>query len=343
MSSITPSTTKRDSQELPRFTENPDFPKFAAKVRSHRKNLFRKQVETVQVNIGKLCNQACSHCHVDSGPNKTRENMGQKVYDQLVSLLKASPEVKTIDLTGGAPELNPFFRPLVTEARALGLEVIDRCNLTVLSVPGQEDTAQFLRDHAVHVVASLPCYSADNVDKQRGDGVFEASIIGLQTLNALGYGKPGEPKIDLVYNPLGASLPGPQKELEESYKKMLWQEFDIVFNSLYCITNMPIKRFLFDLKRQNKLESYMQLLLENFNPNAIDQLMCKNQVSVSWDGKIFDCDFNQMLNIPVGVKAKTLFDLESFEPLEEANILTADHCYGCTAGAGSSCTGALVD
>jgi len=317
---------------------------FGAKLKSESLELKRVHMDTLQVNIGKLCNQACRHCHVESGPTKTRENMDSKTFEKLCSLIDASRNIQTLDITGGAPELNPHFRSLVKFARSKGIEVIDRCNLTVLFEPGQEDTAAFLAEQGAQVVASLPCYSRKNVDQQRGNGVFDKSIRGLQMLNELGYGKEGSGlSLNLVYNPGGPSLPPAQETLQEQYKVELKEDFGIEFNQLFTITNMPIKRFLVDLKRAGKLEEYMNLLVQSFNPTAVDSLMCKSLVSISWDGRIYDCDFNQMLNIELAPQLpRTIWEMESFDELENSKILTADHCYGCTAGAGSSCTGALL-
>ena len=320
------------------------WPVFKKKLAQHGCTLAKGTVTTVQVNLGKLCNQACFHCHVDAGPNKLRENMSAATVDHLLEIIQKTATVQTVDLTGGAPELNPNFRRMVRELTARGIQVIDRCNLTVLFEPGQEGLADFLAEHQVQVVASLPCYSMENVDAQRGDGVFEKSIEGLKILNNLGYGREGSGlTLDLVYNPLGATLPPSQPELERSYKEMLYREFEIVFNRLFCITNMPIKRFLADLKRQKKYETYMELLVNSFNLGSLDYLMCKSMVSISWDGQVYDCDFNQMLQVPVLGSAKNLDQIESFDQFAKTEIALADHCYGCTAGSGSSCGGALLD
>ncbi len=309
----------------------------------------REPTSTLQVNVGKLCNQTCRHCHVDAGPHKKRENMGLETVHRILELIEKSPSIKKIDITGGAPELNAHFRLLVRESRKRGLEVIDRCNLTVLFVEGQEDTAEFLAEQGVHVIASLPCYTSGNVDLQRGDGVFAQSIRALQKLNSLGYaqsathgyGKNGKLELDLVYNPIGPTLPPASDQLEKDYKLKLKADFDIDFNQLYTITNMPIKRFLVDLKRQNSLQSYMSLLCENFNVAAVSKLMCRTHLSISWDGKIYDCDFNQMLDMPVENQS-TIFTIQSFDDVKKTSIQFAEHCFGCTAGAGSSCTGSLV-
>lgn len=319
---------------------------FSQKMADSNKDLKRRKITTVQVNIGKLCNQTCLHCHVESGPHKTRENMTATTVSRLLELIDKYEGVGLVDITGGAPELNPHFKDFVVGLRSRGIRVIDRCNLTVLFESGQEETPEFLAHHGVEVVASLPCYSSDNVDKQRGDGVFDKSIRGLQRLNQLGYGRPSSGlKLDLVYNPVGPHLPPSQKQLEKDYKKRLFDDFGIEFNGLFCITNMPIKRFLYDLKKQKKYEEYMQLLVDNFNPQAAESIMCRDLISVSWDGKIYDCDFNQMLSIPLGDRreeTKTIFDIESISELESFPIATRSHCFGCTAGAGSSCGGALL-
>lgn len=303
--------------------------------------ITRRTLGTLQVNVGKLCNQACNHCHVDAGPKRT-ENMELRTVERILELLKKEPGIQTVDITGGAPELNPHFRLLVAEVRKMKKEVIDRCNITVLFEKGQEDTAVFLRDQGVQIVASLPCYTKANVDRQRGNGVFKKSIEGLRLLNHLGYGKPGSGlMLNLVYNPGGPDLPGSQQGLETDYKRELSAEFDLHFNHLFTITNMPIKRFLQALEREHKLEEYMQLLLDHFNPEAAMGVMCRELVSVGWDGLIHDCDFNQMLEIPVAGKRTTLWDIDSLSDLSRGAIAFDNHCYGCTAGAGSSCGGAL--
>ena len=301
----------------------------------------RTALKTLQVNVGKLCNQACHHCHVEAGPKRT-EIMSVKTANRVLELLRETPGVETVDVTGGAPELCPSFRPIVQEARRLGLTVIDRCNLTVLYEKGQEDTADFLAANRVKVVASLPCYSKENVDKQRGRGVFDKSIRGLQLLNRLGYATPGSGlELDLVYNPLGDFLPPEEKGLEATYKRELSELFGIEFNRLYSITNMPIKRFLEDLLRNHKLDHYMTVLANAFNPRAAEGIMCRSLVSVGWDGQLYDCDFNQMLDIPLAGAKSTIWDRESFANLS-TSIEFGDHCYGCTAGAGSSCGGSIT-
>lgn len=304
--------------------------------------LDRTPVEILQINIGRLCNLACHHCHVEAGPMRT-ENMESATVDRVINLLENSETIHTVDLTGGAPELNPNFRRLVIAARKLNKQVIDRCNLTVLYEPGQEETAYFLKENGVHIVASLPCYSKKNVEQQRGRGVFDKSIEALKLFNKLGYGKTDSNlKLDLVYNPTGPFLPPSQEKLKRDYKAELKELFDIEFNELFTITNMPIKRFLKDLERSGKLSEYMELLANSFNPTAAKGIMCRSLVSVAWNGEIFDCDFNQMLELPLGAGRKTVWELNSFNELENKPITFANHCYACTAGAGSSCGGALV-
>jgi len=303
--------------------------------------LRRARTTTLQVNVGKRCNQACHHCHVEAGPTRT-EIMGEAVATRVLDLLGASASIATVDLTGGAPELNPHFRRLVIEAQKLGRHVIDRCNLTVLFEPGMEDLADFLAVHDVEVVASLPCYTAENVEKQRGRGVFDKSIEALRRLNALGYGHAGSPLVlNLVYNPVGAFLPPPQVELETRYKDELRRAFGIEFHCLLTITNMPIKRFAEFLVRQGQREAYMSLLVNHFNPGTVDGLMCRSLLSVGWDGALYDCDFNQMLELPLGAGVRTIWDVDTVDALATRPIATGTHCFGCTAGAGSSCGGAL--
>lgn len=304
--------------------------------------LTRAALTTVQVNLGKWCNQACLHCHVEAGPKRT-EQMAEATVLRLLALLESSPGIRTVDITGGAPEGNPHFRQLVEGARALGMHVIDRCNLTILQEHGHEDTAAFLAQHQVEVVASLPCYSIENVERQRGRGVFDRSIQGLRTLNALGYGQPDSPlRLNLVYNPGGPFLPPDQASLESEYRVRLDRDVGVVFHDLYTLTNVPIARFRTDLERMNRLQEYLGLLRDAFNPGAVDGVMCRSLVSVSWDGHLYDCDFNQMLELPAGDHPRTLWDIHGFGDLERGTIAVDDHCFACTAGAGSSCGGALV-
>jgi len=314
---------------------------FASTLRLHGfDGLQRSTVDTLQINVGKVCNQACHHCHVEAGPKRT-ESMTRETAERVLLLLQNTPEVESIDITGGAPELNPNFRALVREGRRLGKRVIDRCNLTVLLEPGFEDLAEFLRMYEVDVIASLPCYTAENVDKQRGRGVFERSIRALQLLNGLGYGQPWSSlQLDLVFNPGGASLPPPQQALEADYKTRLRLDFGIEFGHLLTLTNMPIRRFSDYLVRIGKQEDYGKLLADNFNAATVEQVMCRRLISVSWDGRLYDCDFNQMLELPSPGRY-SIWDIDSFRPVAQSSIQLGDHCFGCTAGAGSSCGGQL--
>ncbi len=300
-------------------------------------------VTTLQLNVTLRCNLACHHCHVESGP-KRAEAMAPGVVDRVLELLVASPSVRTLDLTGGAPEMHPQFKHLVESARGSGLDVIDRCNLTILCEPGYEDLPELFARHGVTVIASMPCYTKENVESQRGRNVFDRSIEGLRSLNRLGYGKSGSSlQLDLVYNPLGPVLPPPQAGLEEEYKCELMELFGIGFHRLLTITNMPIKRFGDMLVRRDQAAEYLSLLVNHFNAEVIPQLMCRSLVSVGHDGKLYDCDFNQALELPLGGgKPRTLWDLESLAELEDEPIATASHCFGCSAGAGSSCGGALA-
>lgn len=304
--------------------------------------LRRGALTTVQINVTKRCNLACRHCHVESSPKRT-EDLSREAAERIVQLLDASPEVDCLDLTGGAPELAETFRYLVQQGRARGLRVIDRCNLTVLFEDGQEDTAEFLAEHEVEVVASMPCYSKENVEAQRGTRVFDPSIRGLQRLNALGYGKPGSGlQLDLVYNPLGASLPPDVESLEKDYRRELGELLGIEFNQLIAIANMPIKRWADWLRRSGEYDGYLELLEDNFNPATVPNVMCREMVSIGYDGALYDCDFNQQLEMSAPVSARTIWDLKRFNELSEAEIATERHCFGCTAGSGSSCGGALV-
>ena len=311
-------------------------------VRTDFPALRRKPLDTLQVNLGYKCNQSCLHCHVNAGPNRTE--MMDEATTQLVLQVLAKRRIGTLDLTGGAPELNLHFRTLVQGARALGVRVIDRCNLTILSEPGQDDLAEFLARQGVEVTASLPCYSVANVDRQRGDGVFDRSIAGLQALNALGYGQDGTGLVlNLVYNPQGAVLPPPQGPLEADYKRELSQHFGIRFNHLFALTNMPVQRFGSTLLSKGVFDDYMQLLKSAYQPGNLDTVMCRSLISVDWQGQLYDCDFNQMLDLPAALGGKTrphLRDLLTADTTHAA-IRVADHCYGCTAGQGSSCGGAL--
>jgi radical SAM/Cys-rich protein len=305
-------------------------------------SLTARSIQTLQVNVGKLCNQTCHHCHVDAGPQRT-EIMTRDTIDQILGVLERTPQISTVDVTGGAPEMNPHFEHLVMECSRMGRHVIDRCNLTVFFVKGKDHVPQFLADHQVEIVASLPCYSQENVDQQRGKGVFDRSIAALKQLNALGYGIEGSGLLlNLVYNPLGPKLPPPQAELETDYKQELLQHFGLVFNRLYTITNMPINRFLDDLKAQGQTNEYFTLLLDSFNASALDGLMCRTLISVGWDGRLYDCDFNQMMDISVAPPYPQTIDDFDYQTLAQRRIVTEQHCYGCTAGCGSSCSGTLT-
>ena len=304
--------------------------------------LRRGAVTTLQLNVGKRCNQACHHCHVDAGPKRT-EAIDRSVAERVLALLERNPQLEVLDVTGGAPELSEHFRSLVAGARALGRRVIDRCNLTVLFEPGQEDTAEFLAAHEVDVVASLPCYSPANVDAQRGRGVFTASVAALRRLNGLGYGVAGSRlRLDLVYNPLGPVLPPAQPELEARYRQELREGHGVEFHRLLTLANMPIERFARDLERQGRLAEYQSLLVNHFNPATVDGLMCRSLISVGYDGRLYDCDFNQMLALEIPGPARTIFALDDLGALDGGGIATGPHCFGCTAGAGSSCSGAIA-
>lgn len=311
--------------------ENSDFPA-----------INRGQLSILQVNLGYVCNQQCLHCHVNAGPKRS-EIMKKETIEQIIEFLDAS-EVKLLDLTGGAPELNPNFRYLVEKARLLGVTVLDRCNLTILNEPGQEDLAAFLAENNVEITASLPCYIEDNVNKQRGKGVFEGSIQGLRKLNALGYGQADSGlTLNLVYNPVGPYLPPSQVTLEVDYKKHLGDDYGVRFNNLFTITNMPIQRFGSTLVSKGQFDDYMKLLRESFHTANLENVMCKNLISVDWKGNIYDCDFNQMLKLPATVSKKPKTHIADMigEDFKDKPIVVMDHCYGCTAGQGSSCGGAL--
>jgi len=313
---------------------------FALTLRHHGQTLRRAPLRVLQVNVGKLCNQACSHCHVEAGPNRT-EIMTAETVDEVLAAIRRCG-VRTVDLTGGAPELNPHFERVVREATALGCHVMDRCNLTVFEVPGKEHLPELLAEHRVEVVASLPCYLEGNVDLQRGRGVFERSIRGLRRLNALGYGAEGSGLLlNLVYNPVGTHLPPPQAELEADYRRELLERWGVRFNRLYTLANMPISRFAHVLRRDGEYDRYLELLANAFNPATVEGLMCRDTVSVGWDGRLYDCDFNQMLELPLVGPYRHVRDLGT-RGLEGAAVAVGDHCFGCTAGAGSSCGGALV-
>jgi radical SAM/Cys-rich protein len=298
-------------------------------------------LQVLQVNVGKLCNQTCRHCHVDAGPER-REVMSRETMALCLEVL-ATAGIPTLDVTGGAPEMNPHFRWLVAEARRLGRHVIDRCNLTILLAPGFDDLPEFLAGQRVEVVASLPCYLARNTDAQRGDGVFDRSITALRRLNALGYGRPDSGLVlTLVYNPLGPSLPPPQPDLEAAYRRELAGRYGVSFNRLYTITNMPISRFLEDLVRAGRLDEYLGKLVAAYNPAAAAGVMCRTTLSVGWDGRLYDCDFNQMLELELAPGLPRHIRDFGLDALGCRRIVTGQHCYGCTAGSGSGCQGAIV-
>jgi radical SAM/Cys-rich protein len=308
-------------------------------------DLRRGMVDIFQINVGKLCNQTCVHCHVNAGPRR-KEVMSHETIDRVIDWL-ARTDIATVDITGGAPEINPHFRYLVERINALApaRHIMDRCNLTIFFEAGQEHLPEFLAHRGIEVIASLPCYTAKNVDTQRGDGAFEKSIRALRWLNRLGYGTESRLPLQLVYNPVGAYLPGAQAELEADYRRELMEHFGIVFSRLYTITNMPIARFATWLHANGEHEKYMQLLIENFNPASVAGLMCRNTLSIGWRGEVYDCDFNQMLDMqwrnPDSESGLFLWDIDPAE-LEGRAIMTGDHCFGCTAGAGSSCGGAIA-
>eukprot|EP00579_Thalassiosira_antarctica_P016119 CAMPEP_0201936664 /NCGR_PEP_ID=MMETSP0903-20130614/37874_1 /ASSEMBLY_ACC=CAM_ASM_000552 /TAXON_ID=420261 /ORGANISM="Thalassiosira antarctica, Strain CCMP982" /LENGTH=445 /DNA_ID=CAMNT_0048477403 /DNA_START=55 /DNA_END=1392 /DNA_ORIENTATION=- len=325
-----------------------------------KKQLHRSKPTILQLNIGLYCNQACNHCHVESSPLRKEETMSADIAARCLELLQNSPDVDTLDLTGGAPELNAQFRFLVRLARQWATEnnrkltIIDRCNLTVLLEPNQSDLVDFLKENEVNVVASMPCYGEDNVDAQRGRGVFQRSVAALLKLNEAGYGTPEHPELvlDLVYNPSGPFLPPSQESLEVDYKRELMENFGIQFNNLLTITNMPIKRFADFLSKEGKMKEYMELLVNNYNAQTVGGLMCLNTVSVGWDGVVYDCDFNQQLGMGITGESETsestkkkkldVFDLESLTDLGKYSVRTDNHCFGCTAGSGSSCQGATA-
>jgi len=310
---------------------------------AHGLALQRHRTTILQINVGKLCNLTCNHCHVNAGPGR-KEIMTRETINRVVGWLEKM-DIPTVDLTGGSPEMIPDFRYLVERIKAIRpvCHIIDRCNLTILLWPGNEDLAQFLAKNQIEIVASMPCYSRENVDAQRGKGVFDDSVRALRLLNSLGYGTDPNLTLHLVYNPVGAKLPGPQAELEADYKAALKSHFGIVFNKLFTITNMPIARFASYLQRTGEYDSYRQLLADAFNPATVAGLMCRNTINISWQGEVFDCDFNQMLKMQWTDDQRRLFlwDIDP-EMFAQRPILTDAHCFGCVAGAGSSCGGALA-
>lgn len=348
--SLRPTTSLRSrGHELAEASQQLVALSTGARPRSFEKALLEHQCETLsafrlqilQLNLGKLCNMTCQHCHVDAGPDR-KEVMSRETLDACLNLLETS-DVETLDLTGGAPEMNPHFRHAVETARRRGRHVIDRCNLTILTLPRYTDLPEFLAQHRVEIVASLPCYLEENVDRQRGNSAFTRSIEALKKLNQLGYGlQDSGLTLTLVFNPVGPSLPPNQSTLEEAYRFELRSRFGIEFSRLFTITNMPISRFLEDLLVTGRYEAYLDLLIDAFNPAAVDGVMCRNTLSVGWDGQLYDCDFNQMLELPLAAGLpRTIFDLEVAK-LVGRRIATGIHCFGCTAGAGSGCHGALA-
>ncbi len=318
--------------------------RFAERLAADGLSLRHTRTEVLQVNVGKLCNLTCVHCHVNAGP-KRKEIMTRETIDRIIEWL-AKTDIPTVDLTGGAPEMIPDFRYVIEQVKSLKprRHVIDRCNLTILLKRGYEDLAGFLASNKVEIIASMPCYSPKNVNAQRGEGVFEGSIAALQLLNSLGYAIDPDLPLHLIYNPVGAFLPPSQADLENDYKRELKKHFGIVFNKLYTLTNLPIGRFGSYLRLNNKLDEYMELLIQMFNPETVDGLMCRNTISVGWRGEVYDCDFNQQLGMQwTNSRSKPLF-VWNIDPvsLEGRDIMTGDHCFGCTAGAGSSCGGAIL-
>jgi radical SAM/Cys-rich protein len=344
-------TLKRDGNPLAQATRQRaileqdghfSLPTFEQKLTEHGlAQLNATGVSVLQINVGKLCNQTCRHCHVDAGPDR-REVMQRETMEECLAVLRRTP-IETVDVTGGAPELNPDFRWFVGQCRILGRRVIDRCNLTILVAAGFDDLPQFLAEHEVEVVASLPCYLEENTDRQRGDGVFARSLEALRRLNAVGYGQAGSGlSLTLVYNPQGLALPPDQAKLEDDYRRELKLRYGIVFNRVFTITNMPISRFLNELLETGRYEEYLTRLVGAFNPAAVEGVMCRTMISVDWQGYLYDCDFNQMLELGLaGGLPKHIRDFH-LELLENRPIVTGRHCFGCTAGAGSSCQGAIA-
>jgi radical SAM/Cys-rich protein len=316
---------------------------FAEKIRQNGDSFRKRKVDVLQINMGKYCNQACLHCHVEAGPSR-KEMMTLETVESVLRFLEKS-DIKKVDITGGAPELNPHFDTLVERCVQLGRHVMDRCNLTVIFEPGKGYLPDFFQKNRVELICSLPCYTEENVDQQRGKGTFDQSIRALQLLNRLGYGVTDTGlELQLVYNPVGAHLPPPQDRLERDYRKILKEEYGIVFNHLYCLTNMPITRFEKFLKLRNEYHQYVELIESAFNPATLDKVMCRDLLSVGWEGSIYDCDFNQMLELPMRNQQGNplmIWDLGA-NGLEDQSIIVGNHCYACTAGAGSSCGGSLI-
>lgn len=321
-----------------------EFPRFSDRVGNLGYHPLKPVApEIFQINIGKLCNQTCAHCHVDAGPDRKDEQMSRRDLERCLEIIGSVPSIKTVDITGGAPEMNENFRWFVSECTRLGKKVMDRCNLTIIMANKKyHDLPAFFKEHQVHVVSSLPYFSKSRTDSQRGDGVFEDSIAALKKLNEVGYGMPDTGLLlDLVYNPSGAFLPAGQATLEAEFKRQLKRKYDISFNQLYAITNLPISRFLDYLLESDNYRDYMQTLIEAFNPGTVEGLMCRNTISVSWDGYLYDCDFNQMLDLKVATPGSQHINDFDLDALQERPIVLNQHCYGCTAGAGSSCGGEI--
>lgn len=335
------------SNQIEILERNPErFTPFADKLETlNRLPLKPSQIEIFQVNMGKMCNQVCKHCHVDAGPDR-KEIMTRETMQQCLEVLANNESLHTVDLTGGAPEMNPHFRWFVTEIKNIrkDIHIIVRCNLTIIRANKRfYDLPEFYKEHDIEVVSSLPFYTADRTDRQRGDGVFEDSIKALQMLNEVGYGKEGTGlELNLVYNPAGAFLPPPQDTLEKEYKEALKKDFNIEFNKLFAITNLPISRFLDYLVVAGNYEKYMDKLIEAYNPGTVDGLMCRNTLSIGWDGYIYDCDFNQMLELKVSCKNSQHISEYDNKSLTERDVIVNQHCYGCTAGSGSSCGGTVA-
>jgi radical SAM/Cys-rich protein len=316
---------------------------FAHRIHLSGKDFSRRGVDVLQVNMGKYCNLACTHCHVESGPNRT-ELMSRETVEAVLRFLEGTP-IPTVDITGGAPEFNPNFNYLVESAVRLNRHVMDRCNLTVIFEPGKEYLPEFFKRNQVELVCSLPCYSQENVDRQRGKGTFDLSIRALQLFNKLGYGqRESDLELNLVYNPVGPHLPPPQDQLEQDFKRILKEQFGIVFNRLYCLSNMPITRYAAHLRLRGEYDRYIELLETNFNADTLTQVMCRNLISIGWEGSVYDCDFNQMLDLPMTDGNGEHLNIASLtlNQILKRPIVVGDHCYACTAGSGSSCGGALV-
>jgi radical SAM/Cys-rich protein len=327
------------SEQIRVLEHTSQIPAFEMTLERHgNQGLHAADVEIFQINLGKLCNQVCAHCHVDASPDRG-ESMTRETAELCIAAL-AKTEIPRVDITGGAPELNPNFRWLVEQSKALGRHVMDRCNLTVMFVKGQEDLVEFLARHKVEIICSLPYYQERETDRQRGTGVFSRSVEALKKLNSIGYGIPDSDLIlNLVYNPIGAYLPGSQKSIENDFKRNLARKYGIQFHNLYTMTNMPISRFLEFLLQSGNYEAYMERLVNAFNPAAVQGLMCRNTISIGWNGKLYDCDFNQMLDLEVGYSAPLHISEFNLTRLNQRRIVTGRHCYGCTAGGGSSCGG----